>query len=102
MGSDFVKDEIFDDVRNAIKDQINLDLLLIDRRELYSLIKGIVSEIPSKSHFVIVTTIESMVIAFVSFYKEQPGIIKLADEYKGETFTKGIICDWQNRSEYFI
>jgi hypothetical protein len=102
MGSDFVKDEVFDDVRNAIKDQMNLDMILIDRREFYSLIDGIVSKVPSKSHFVIVTTFESMVLAFVSFYKEPPGIIKLANEYTGQTFTKGIICDWQNRNEYFV
>lgn len=102
MGSDFAKYEIFDDVRNAIKDQINLDLILIERRELYRLIDGIVSEIPSKSHFVILTTFESMVIAFVSFYKEPPGILILANEYTGEAFTKGIICDWQNRNEYFV
>jgi hypothetical protein len=102
MGSEFVFDIIFDDVRNAIKDQNNLDSFLIDRRELYDLINGIVSEIPVKSHFVIITTIESMVIAFVSFYKEPPGIIRLAREYPGEMFTKAIICDWQNRNEYFI
>lgn len=77
MGSEFAKDGIFDDVRNAIKDQINLDLILIDRRELYSLIEEIESKVPPKSHFVIVTTFESMVIAFVSFYKEQPGIFLL-------------------------
>lgn len=102
MGSDFVKDEIFDDIRNSIKDQTNLDLFLIDRRELYSLIDETVSKIPPKSHFVILITFDSMLLAFVSFYSEPAGIIKLSNAYSGETFNKGIICDWQNRNEYFI
>lgn len=102
MGIEFVMDGIFDTARNAIKEQNELDTFFMNDSDLYELIKDLIDDIPDKSHFIILKTIESMVVAFVSFYKEPPGIIKLADKYTGEGFTKAIICDWKNRTEYFI
>jgi hypothetical protein len=102
MGIDFVLDSKFDTVRNAIKDINELDTFILERRELYNLIKGFVANVPDKSHFVILTTVESMLISFVSFYKEPPAIIKLAGAYKKGFPSKAIICDWKNRNEYII
>ena len=100
-GSEFINGEIFNSVRKAIINQENLDAFINKRKmsfnqEIIAYIKGF----PDKSHYVIINAKDNSINAFVSFYGEYPATVQLTNEYLGEPFLDGLICDWKNRNEF--
>jgi hypothetical protein len=101
-GSDFACNEIFDEVRNSIVNQKNLNNFLVMDINLPNIFEEIINNIPDKAHYVIITSNNESVLAYVSFYNTKPILVNLTNQYKGEVFTKGIVCDWKNRKEFLI
>lgn len=102
-GSDFVCEEMFDDVRKRILSHDDLSDFIVNDESTNILVKDIIDRIPDKAHYVIITSTFDSVLAYVSFYNEKPpAIIKLTNHYNGEVFTDAIICDWKNRNEFTL
>jgi hypothetical protein len=100
-GSEFVCGGIFDGVRKAIITQENLDDFISEKKMgLNNEIIDYINSIPDKSHYIIINAKCNSIKAFVSFYGEPPAIIQLTNEYVGEPFLDGLICDWKNRGEF--
>lgn len=99
-GREFVCNEIFDEIRNSIINVSNTKKFINSNKDLYTPeIKALVRKFPDKSHYVIISTKDNRLNAYVSFYGEFPGIIELTNKYEGEEYMDGLICDWQNRKE---
>lgn len=102
-GSDFVQQEMFDDIRKSIINNKDINNFVIDDKSMYELVADIVSKVPKLAHYVIIITINKSIVAFASFYNEkQSAIIKLTEDYIGEGFIDGIVCDWMNRNEFTL
>lgn len=102
-GNDFVCREIFDPVRNSILNKRNFSDFIMDSQEPNIAIIETIKKIPERNHYVIISQVENVIVAYVSFYKEKkPFVIKLTDNFNGEFTTDGLICDWKNRMEFRI
>lgn len=100
-GSEFVCNEIFDEVRECIVNVSNLDKFIeTDTAAQYLEIEMYAKKVPEKAHYVIIHAKDSRVTAYVSFYGEKPGKLILTDRYQGEDFEDGLICNWKNREEF--
>ncbi|MFF2528843.1 hypothetical protein ACFVS2_08000 [Brevibacillus sp. NPDC058079] len=100
-GTNYVCNEIFDGVRESIINLSNISKYIeSDQASTNSEIGAYVNNFPDKSHYVILCTKDNCLFAYVSFYGEFPGKVKLTDNYQGEEFKEGLICDWQNRKEF--
>lgn len=74
---------------------------VIDYLKPAELIIDIMKKTPPKSHYVIITTVENNIAAYVGFYNEKtPAIIMLAEKYYGDFFIDALVCDWLNKKEY--
>lgn len=103
MGVEFVSDDIFNSIREAILNVINCSNFVVHDFNVNESIINIISKSPEKSHYVIIESKENYIFAYVGFYGEkEPAIIRLTSEYKGNAFTKTLICDWQNKKEYLL
>lgn len=99
-GTNYVCNEIFDEIRESIIDLKNISKFIYSDKCFFdSKIEAYVNDFPDKAHYVILCAKENKLIAYVSFYGEQPGKVILTDKYQGEDFIKGLICDWKNRKE---
>ncbi|MEX6702035.1 hypothetical protein ABS315_20925 [Peribacillus frigoritolerans] len=102
-GTDFVCNEIFDEIRESIIKLSNLHNFIDSEEDFYDTeIEGYVNNIPEKAHYVFLCAKDNRLIAYVSFYGEFPGKIKLTDKYEGNDFIEGLICDWKNRKEFQV
>ncbi|MPQ30546.1 hypothetical protein E4V42_03725 [Clostridium estertheticum] len=102
-GSDFASKEMFDNIRKSILIHDNsISDFIVNEYNINNELKDIAIRIPEKAHFVIITSRFNSVIAYVSFYKERPALVKLTDNYEGEVFTEAIVCDWKNRNEFTL
>ncbi|MED1490712.1 hypothetical protein [Bacillus smithii] len=100
-GSEFVSDKIYDRVRKAILTQENLDDFINKKKmDINREIIDYINSFPDKSHYIIINVEDNIVNAFVSFYGESPATVQLTNEYLGEPFLDGLICDWKNRNEF--
>jgi hypothetical protein len=100
-GSEFVLSDLFDPIRNAILNPEQCKEFVIDYLKPAESMIDKMKKTPSKSHYVIITSLESNIVAYVGFYNERsPAIIKLAENYHGECFIDGLVCDWVNKKEY--
>lgn len=83
-GRDFVCNEIFDKVREGIVNTNGLvNFIDSEKNPFDSIIEGYVENFPEKAHYVIIFAKENRLIAYVSFYGEFPGKIRLTDQYQG-------------------
>lgn len=100
-GTDFVCNDIFDEIRESIirLGDLNKFVLPNDKAIYKSEIESYVEKFPDKAHYVIISAKNNMLIAYVSFYSEMPGRLILTDKYQGDEFIDGLICDWKNRKE---
>lgn len=102
-GSEFVCKDIFDELRDSILNMTNIVKFIEEDKQLFnSSIKNYINKFPQLSHYVILCAREEILMGYVSFYGEQPAIIKITDKYQGENFTHGLICDWKNRSKELL
>lgn len=100
-GTDYVCNEIFDEIRESIIKVRNVDKFIQSEKDLYdSEIEVYAKNFPDKAHYVIICAKDNRLIAYVSFYGEPPGKVILKDKYQGENFIDGLICDWENREEF--
>lgn len=100
-GSEFVSEKIFDSVRKAIITQENLDDFINKKKmDISKEIIDYINSFPDKSHYIIINAKGNRMKAFVSFYGEYPATVQLTNEYLGEPFIDGLICDWKNRDEF--
>lgn len=100
-GYEFVSRNIFDSIRKAIITQENLTDFINKKKVIIN--KNIINYIysfPDKSHYIIINAKGNRVEAYVSFYGEYPAMIQLTNQYVGEPFIDGLICDWKNRDEF--
>ncbi|MDE5051740.1 hypothetical protein NDK25_04845 [Niallia taxi] len=99
-GNEFVCSNIFDDIRTTIIEGSNVENFLSTGNYLGKMQQeNFVENFPAKSHYVIIIARDLKITAFVSFYSEALIKIKLTDRNKGESFTYGFVCDWQNKKE---
>ncbi|WP_456225369.1 hypothetical protein [Virgibacillus salarius] len=99
-GTDFVCNEIFDKVREGIINSSGLETFIDSEKHLLdSNIEDYVKNFPEKAHYVILCAKENRLIAYVSFYGEFPGKVRITDEYQGQDFLEGLVCDWKERRE---
>lgn len=99
-GHEFVLDEQFNKIRDAILSIDGSKDMWINKNEKYpELVKDVGNKSPNKSHFVVIKTLDNILYAYVSFYGEPPVIIKLSDKYQNDELEVGFICDWKNRRE---
>lgn len=102
-GTDYVGNKIFDAIRNSIINLNNLTRFIEQSENIFnSKLKDMVDRMPEKAHYVILCVEDSKLIAYVSFYGEVPGKIKILDSYQGEDFFNGLVCDWRNRKEFTL
>lgn len=102
-GTDFVCDEIFDEIRNSILSLSDIDKFIeSDKIFIESNIRNKINKFPHLSHYVILCARKNNLTAYVSFYGEQPCIIKITDEYHGDNFIHGLICDHKKRKEFLL
>src|SRR5690625_326324 len=73
---------------NKIKNSFNQEII------------AYIKDFSGKSHYLIISAKDNSINAFVSFYGEYPATVQLTDEYAGEAFLDGLICDWKNRNEF--
>jgi hypothetical protein len=100
-GTDYVCNEVFDEIRESIVKVNNIDKFIRVGKDSYdSEIEEYTKNFPDKAHYVIICAKENRIIAYVSFYGEHPGKVEIIDKYQGENFIDGIICDWKNRKEF--
>lgn len=100
-GCEFVSAKIFDSVRKENLTRENLDDFIIKKkRNINKEIIDYINSLPDKSHYVIINAKDNSINAFVSFYGEPHATVQLTDEYLGEPFLDGLICDWKNRNEF--
>ncbi|WP_057912756.1 hypothetical protein [Peribacillus muralis] len=100
-GTDFISNEFFDEIRESIIELKDVKKFVLpnDKVMYETEIGEYAKNIPDKAHYVIISSRDNMLIAYVSFYGEIPGRFKLTDKYQGEDFIDGLICDWKNRKE---
>jgi len=98
-GHDFVLQKQFDPIRNwIINGGKNKFTNLISEKEKSPIPLGL---LPNKSHNIMITVIKSNIIGLLSLYGESFIImVVLLEDFKGEFFIDGIVCDWLNRKEY--
>lgn len=102
-GAEFVCNDIFDEFRDSILNMDNIVKFIEEDKQLFnSSIKCYINKFPQLSHYVILCAREGILMGYVSFYGEQPAIIKITDKYQGENFTHGLICNWKNRSKELL
>lgn len=100
-GADYICNEIFDEIRESIIKVSNVDKFIQLDKDLYDAeVEVCAKNFPDKAHYVIICAKDNELIAYVSFYSESPGKVKLTDKYQGDNFIDGLICDWQNRKEF--
>jgi len=100
-GTNYVCNEIFDEIRESIIKLSNIDKFISSDKYFFDdEIETYIKNLPDKAHYVILSAKDNRIIAYVSFYGEFPGKVKLTDEYQGEDFIEGLICDWKNRKEF--
>jgi hypothetical protein len=100
-GTDYVCNGIFDEIRESIIKVSNVESFIQLDKDLYdSEIEVYAKNFPDKAHYVIICAKDNRLIAYVSFYGEPPGKVKLTDKYQGENFIDGLICDWKSREEF--
>lgn len=100
---DFVLQSQFDDIRNAILNLNNLNDFFVEKLMPKWLIIWVNNEVKPKEHFVVINAENNGIEAYVSFYREPlTHTICLSDNYIGESFRKGFICDWSNGTERFL
>ncbi|MDR2993608.1 MAG: hypothetical protein LBV11_07230 [Bacillus cereus] len=100
-GPNFVCNEIFDEIRESILHLSNINKFIQTNKELYDpKIELHTKSLPDKAHYVIICANDNNLNAYVSFYGEIPGMVKLTDKYQGADFFHGLICDWKNRREF--
>jgi hypothetical protein len=69
-GHNFVCQDIFDPVRNAVLNKTdNICNFVMDFEKPPNLITEIIRKVPEKNHYVIITRVKNIILAYVSFYK---------------------------------
>jgi hypothetical protein len=100
-GADYVCNNIFDKIRESIINTSNLDDFIDSDEYLFdSEIEEYIKNFPEKAHYVVLCARDNRLVAYVSFYGEFPGKVRITNEYRGHDFIEGLVCDWKNRKEF--
>ncbi|RLQ84879.1 hypothetical protein [Planomicrobium sp. Y74] len=99
-GSKYVMHPSFDEVRETVLTvgESGKFIRLKDDLE-HPDIESYIESFPDKAHYVILFSEDRNINAYVSFYREKPVVVKLGNNYEGEPFIDGLVCDWQNTEE---
>ncbi len=100
QGADFVKDDIYNSVRNWIAKGVNDKSLQINLKTQSSAFNFL--QFPELAHTVFITQMNEKLIAEISLYNAIVINIILCDNFEGNFETQGFICDWQKGSEYSL
>lgn len=99
-GHDFSLSAIFNKLRDSILNCVNINqFILNEKKTKIDWVEEIIKKTPVQSHYSIVIAQGNSIYAFVSFYNETPCVINITNEYTGQSFKGGLICDWKNRRE---
>lgn len=100
---DFVLQNQFDSVRNAILNYCGFKEFYIEKSMPKWLIEWVNNEVEPKEHFIVINAEKNYIEAYVSFYRESlASSIRLSNDYAGENFRKCFICNWNNRTERYF
>ena len=104
-GTEFVRDKMFDDVRQGILEGANLDRFYQKKAIPIWLAKWVNENVIEIAHMVFLYAHDKIVEAYVGFYSEKPySAIVLSQNYSGEEFKYYFICDWKqepNKREHY-
>lgn len=99
-GSEYVMHTNFDEIRETILKVGEAGKFIRLKEELeHPEVESYIESFPDKSHYVLLFSRDSNLNAYVSFYGEKPAVVNLENNYEGEPFVDGLICDWQNTKE---
>jgi len=103
-GSDFVLNETFNSIRNAIYSGKNIEeyvRMIGEQGFLSEILKSpYASKFGSNFHIITISQHLTMLIATICFYGLNPTFIVLTDElYENYNDIDGIVCDWKNQKE---
>ncbi|MCS5422608.1 MULTISPECIES: hypothetical protein [Psychrilyobacter] len=98
-GHEFVLNRIFNSIRESILNCTNIDQFIIKEKDILNNVIEIIEKTPEKSHYSMIIAKDNNIYGVVSFYNELPAIIRITNEYIGESFKGGLVCDWKNRKE---
>lgn len=102
-GHEFVLDEQFNKIRNAVFNVDGFEDIWIDKDIAYpEVVKNVRRKAPDKSHFVVLSTLDDILYAYVSFYGEPSAVIKMSEKHQNSKMEGGIICNWKNRCELIL
>jgi len=101
-GSEYMLESQFDEVRSAVINVKDTNKFFIEKPMPEWLISWVTSEVKTKEHFVVINAEDNYVEAYVSFYREPLwDVIRLSNNYSGEHFRKGFICNWEHSNERY-
>lgn len=103
QGQDFVLNPQFDEVRNAIIEIKDTHRFFIRQPIPAWLVNWVRKEVKPKEHFVVINAEKNYIDAYVSFYREGLNeVIRLTNDYSGENFRRGFICNWEKSQERYM
>lgn len=99
-GQEFALEQQFDEIRNSIVKIKNTHKFFVRQSMPEWLVNWVKDEVKPKEHFVVINAEKTYVDVYVSFYREGLSeVIRLTNNYSGEPFKKGFICNWEKSQE---
>lgn len=95
MGEEFVRQDIFNAIRNWIVNGGEQGFTSLGTRKPFNNM-GI--PVPERAHYILITRADNFLVAHVSLYGGPIEVI-LTDKYVGNFQLQGLICDWEQRNE---
>lgn len=93
----------FDGIRNVILNLYDFNKYIVEETMPDWLLEFVDNEVKPKEHFILISTENKCIKAYVSFYRERiTSYIRLSENYEGDQFRKCIICNWMNGSERYL
>lgn len=100
MGSEFVRQKIFDCFRRCIVTNSDWETVIMPSEIIPDNIAlWVEANIHSHEHMVVIYTENESVMAFSVLYGKAWGLFKLGAGYQGESFLHTAICDFENAKE---
>ncbi|WP_206459220.1 hypothetical protein [Anaerovorax sp. IOR16] len=100
MGQDFVLLNIFDKLRNDIVGCKNMSSYIKPSDMHEEIFSKNIPQMPEYAHCIYIVSKGNNIFSYVSFYNEWHAHMLLTDEYKGDDFIVGFVCDWKSKKEY--
>lgn len=101
-GQKFVLSDIFDNIRKDIVECNDMTPYIVPCEVHSKIFNKHICELPQNAHCAYILSEGNLIYAYVTFYNEWHAHMILTENYTGENFGVGFVCDWKEKKEYTI